>query len=180
MEMTTKQCKWAMDEMGTWISFHVTDGEARAAADEMNQHREKEYSLILKQKLRRRSLDANAYFWVLVGKLAGRLHIPKTDIYRGYVQEMGDNFVTVCVTGQAAEDLKEKWESNGLGWVAELFDSKIEGCRNVHLYYGSSTYDAAQMSRLIDLAVQDCKAQGIETLTNREIRALLEDWHDTV
>lgn len=180
MEMTTRQCKWAMDEAGTWISFHVTDAEARAAADEMNSNREKEYSLTLKQKYHRRSLDANAYFWALAGKLAGRLNVPKSDIYRGYIQEIGDNFVTVCVPEKAVLDLTEKWESNGLGWVAEVFDSKLEGCRNVHLYYGSSTYDASQMSRLIELAVQDCKAQGIETLTNREIRALLEDWHDTV
>ena len=44
------------------------------------------------------------------------------------------------------------------------------------LYYGSSTYDSAQMSRLIDLVVQECQAQGIETKTPEELALLKEDW----
>ena len=41
---------------------------------------------------------------------------------------------------------------------------------------GSSTYDTAQMSRLIDLAVQDCKALDIETATPQELSLLLDRW----
>lgn len=44
------------------------------------------------------------------------------------------------------------------------------------LYYGSSTYDMAQMSRLINLIVEDCKAQGIETMTPYELDALIGRW----
>lgn len=40
------------------------------------------------------------------------------------------------------------------------------------LYYGSSTYDGAQMARLIDNIVQDCKAVGIETMTPDELARL--------
>ena len=43
---------------------------------------------------------------------------------------------------------------------------------NVVFSYGSSTYDTAQMSRLIDNIVQDCKAVGIETLTPSELAKL--------
>ena len=55
--------------------------------------------------------------------------------------------------------------------------SKLPGCVNVILYYGSSTYDTAQMSRLINLAVQDCKEQGIETMTPQELAAMMEGWN---
>ena len=60
--------------------------------------------------------------------------------------------------------------------MTDVNPSKIEGCKNVTLYYGSSTYDTRQMSRLIDLVVQDCKEQGIETMTPFELDALKERW----
>ena len=47
------------------------------------------------------------------------------------------------------------------------------------LYYGSSTFDTKQMSRLIDNIVQDCKAVGIETLTPQQLDALKEGWRCT-
>lgn len=47
--------------------------------------------------------------------------------------------------------------------------SKIEGCTNVILYDGSSTYDTAQMSRFVNMVVDECKIQGIETMTPEEL-----------
>ena len=41
---------------------------------------------------------------------------------------------------------------------------------------GSSDYDTAQMSRLIEIIIQECKAQGIETMTPRELDALVSRW----
>ncbi|MEF9865506.1 MAG: hypothetical protein RR814_03615, partial [Oscillospiraceae bacterium] len=61
-------------------------------------------------------------------------------------------------------------------WTSETTDSKLEGCTNVILYYGSSVYDTAQMARLIDNIVQDCKAVGIETKTPEELQILKERW----
>ena len=44
----------------------------------------------------------------------------------------------------------------------------------VRAYYGSSTYNTRQMSRLIDLVVQDAKALGVETMAPEELASLLE------
>jgi ABC-type transporter Mla MlaB component len=45
------------------------------------------------------------------------------------------------------------------------------------LYYGSSEYDSAQMSRLCDLAVEEAKVQGIQPrLTAAERQAAIELW----
>ena len=68
------------------------------------------------------------------------------------------------------------WERNGIGWMAETFPSKLKGCVNVTVWYGSSTYDTEQMSRLIDAVVEDCKAVGIETMTPAELDALVSRW----
>lgn len=46
----------------------------------------------------------------------------------------------------------------------------------VTAYYGSSTYDTAQMSRLIDLIVQDCMSVGIEVRDPEDVASMLEAW----
>ena len=113
---------------------------------------------------------------MLCDQLAEKTRIPKEDIYRSLVREIGGNCETVGVLDKAADKLRRGWEHNGLGWVTEILPSKIAGCVNVVLYYGSSTYDSAQMARLIDLVVQECQAQGIETKTPEELALLKEDW----
>ncbi len=126
----------------------------------------------IKKHRKRRSLDANAYFWVLCDRLAEVTHQPKEDIYRHSIRNIGGNSETVCVQECAADKLRSGWEHNGLGWVTDTMPSKLPGCVNVLLYYGSSTYDTAQMSRLIDNIIQDCKAVGIETMTPAELARL--------
>ncbi len=136
-----------------------------------------EYVMTIDKARKKRSLDANAYFWVLADKLATAQGLPgTTEIYRNYIKEIGGNRETVCVKKCAVAKLCEGWQHNGLGWLAETFPSRIDGCVNVTLYYGSSTYDTAKMSRLIELVVQDCKALGIETATPKEIAMMLERW----
>ena len=142
--------------------------------DDMNQC--DKLSIEIKHFRARRSLDANAYAWVLMDKLAEKLGESKIDIYREYVKHIGGNSETVCVKNSAVERLKEGWGKNGIGWVTETFPSKLEGCTNVLLYYGSSTYDSAQMARLLDLIIQDCKEQGIPTETPDEIARLKALW----
>jgi hypothetical protein len=46
----------------------------------------------------------------------------------------------------------------------------------VFAYYGTSTYDTAEMSRVIENTVQDAKTLNIETATPRELALLLEEW----
>ena len=89
---------------------------------------------------------------------------------------VGGNTETICVREKAVQKLCDGWNKNGIGWQTEVLDSKIEGCKNVVLYYGSSTFDTKQMSRLIDNIVQDCKELGIETLTPQQLDALKEEW----
>jgi hypothetical protein len=125
---------------------------------------------------KKRSLDANAYCWVMISRLAEKLNIPKTEIYRSAIKEIGGNSDIVCVQDKAVQSLCDGWERNGLGWQTDTMPSKIEGCTNVVLYYGSSTYDTAQMSRLINSIVEECRIQGIETKSKEELDSLLTSW----
>ena len=130
----------------------------------------------IKPQRPKRSLDANAYAWVLLDKLAAKLGRTKAEIYREAIRSIGGVSETVCVRDVAVDKLIEGWQHNGLGWFADTMPSKIKGCTNVVLYYGSSTYDTKQMSALIDAIVQDCKAVGVETLTPEQIAALNAAW----
>ena len=137
---------------------------------------DKEYKIEVKEHKEKRSLSSNNYAWTLMDKLAVKLRMSKTDIYREYIKEIGGNNTLVCCLNSAVDDLCNNWSSRGIGWVYELEDSKLEGCTNVRLFYGSSVYDTAQMSRLIELIVQDCKINEIETLTPLEIQRMNEEW----
>lgn len=132
----------------------------------------KTYTVEIKEKKEKRSREANAYAWVLLDKLSEKLHIPKEDIYRAIIKNIGGNSEIVCVQDKAVERLCEGWKRNGIGWVTDILESKIDGCTNVILYYGSSTYNTSQMHRLIELIIQECQQQDIETLTPEEIARL--------
>lgn len=136
----------------------------------------KEYKLEIKEFKQKRSLNANSYAWTLIDKLAEKLRMPKTDIYKSYIKEIGGNSDIVCCLDRAVSDLCQAWQGRGIGWLTETEPSKLEGCTNVRLYYGSSVYDTAQMSRLIELIVQDCKEHDIETLTPEEIDRMNAEW----
>ena len=137
---------------------------------------ETDVDVTVKKHREKRSLDANAYFWVLVDRLAEKTQIPKTDIYRRYIREIGGNHEMVCVIDSAVEKLRNGWEHNGLGWQTDTMPSRVLGCTNVILYYGSSTYNTRQMSHLIDMAVQDCQEQNIETLSPEKLAGMMEEW----
>ena len=166
---------WNQDDSGFWISLKVENPfEARRF---LATKKEKKYVADIKEYRERRSLDANAYMWVLVGKLSGKLGLPPEEIYRAAIRDVGDNYEVMPVRNDALERWQVIWQSNGLGWLCEeIGPSKLPGYTNVRNFYGSSAYDKAQMSRLINNVVQDCKAQGIETMPPAELARLMEEW----
>ena len=156
------------------VTFEVNElNDFKLMMDELN---DKTLSIEVKPYRAKRSLDANAYFFVLADKLAAKLGTSKEEVYRNAVRDIGGVSEIVCVKNEAVERLCEGWSKNGIAWQTETFPSKIDGCTNVILYYGSSTYTTDQMSRLIDHIVQDCKAVGIETMTTNAIAEMLSLW----
>lgn len=173
MQITTDKARWYEDSDGFWIAFRTKD---RVSSAELAKLVAEGWQVDCSKQKRKRSLDANAYAWVLIDKLATVLQKPKTEIYKQYIKDVGGNSETVCVVNKAVDKLCSSWSKNGLGWQTDTMASKIDGCTNVILYYGSSEYDTRQMSRLINLIVEDCKMQGIETMTPDELSALLDRW----
>lgn len=133
----------------------------------------------IKKWYKKRSLDANNYAWVLCEKISKEISkdgtiVTKEDIYKDAVKNVGA-FVPFIVEERAFENFKRIWEKQGLGYQVQETARK-DKCVRVNCYYGSSSYDTKEMSRLIDAIVQECKQLNIETLTPKELSLLKEEW----
>lgn len=137
----------------------------------------KDYTLEIKQNRKKRSLDANAYFWTLLKDLAVKIDIAYRELYKFYIRDFGV-YNIVPIKEEAVKRWTQNWESNGDGWICEsIGKSKFQGYENIKCFYGSSVYDTKEMSRLIDAIVSDCKENGIETLPPSEIERLKRSWN---
>ena len=171
MKATIHDLSFTMDGAQV-ISFRTTD-DCRAMYEQL---KGRELTVTAKKYYKARSLNANAYAWALLDQLAVKMHTAKESLYRGYVRNIGGNNDQMLMNNEAAGRFCTAWQSYGLGWITEVAPSGANGVSLVTAYYGSSTYDTEQMSRLIDLIVQDCRALDIETRPQDEINAMLEAW----
>ena len=123
-----------------------------------------------------RTKDANRYFWQLCEKLAEKLNSTKIDVYLNSIREVGV-FYDDEIELEKVQRRRTAWEMIGTGWLTERVDFSADGNKEViRFYYGSSSYNKRQMSRLIDNVVQDCKAVGIETRTPEQLANLISLW----
>lgn len=172
----TRKAKWQQDGEGTWICFCVPADIAAGMVQDLADG--KEHDLVLKTHRNKRSKDANAYFWTMVDALSGKLGIPAKDIYRQYVPDVGGNAYVVPVKSDFVGRFCDEWVAGHDGRIAEDMGpcKNTAGYNNVRVYIGSSDYDTVQMSRLIDMVIADCKAQGIDTMSPKERDRLLWEW----
>lgn len=144
----------------------------------------KEYVITVEpvSKHKKRSLNANAFCWVLCQAIAERLsrdgqYVSKEEIYRGCIQD-SQQMQHLLIQSKAAPAFRRSWERNGIGFqVVEIGQSKDHaGYEWIGLYAGSSTYSVAEMSRLLDCLVDEARQVGAETEPPDYVQALLDDW----
>lgn len=149
------------------------DGDFRMTWDELQ---DKDCELSVKRFRNKRSNEANAYAWALIDKIAHKKRLTKTEVYRNAIREIGGVSEMFSIKKNSLKRFEDTWTRNGLGWQVEDIGSQIPGWTNIIAYYGSSTYDSAQMAALIDSLVQDCQALGIETKSQEEIESLMKEY----
>ena len=142
---------------------------------------DKEYVIEIKKKSKSRSMNANAYCWVLCQKIAevmsNHSYISKEDIYRKAIKDCG-HFSYVPVRADAVERYIQIWKGHGLGWIAEDAGEckSIDGYHNIMCYHGSSVYNTREMARLIDCLTDECNQLGIQLEPSEYIQSLIEGW----
>lgn len=150
------------------------DSDFRKRYDEF---KDKELEIEIKPYRAKRSRNANAYLWELIGRLSEAMNLPSEEIYRMAIKAVGVYRDFPPLPQAEANTLKTAWKNLGLGWFSEQLDFDENGNDIiVRCYYGSSVYNTKQMSRLIDHIVSDCNALGIETKTPEELARLKEEW----
>ena len=120
----------------------------------------------------KRSLDANAYMWVLLQKMAAIMKTSKEELYIEMLSRYGV-FTHIIVKPHIVDRVKAEWRT-----VKELGEVTVNGITGIQLqcYFGSSTYNTKEMSVLIDGVVSECKELGIETLASDELKCMKEMW----
>ena len=138
-----------------------------------NQDKEKVFEV--KEHKKKRSLNANAYCWVLIGKIADVIGATKEEVYKDYITLKGI-YRVITIDKKAASTFIKVWEERGLGWICETSEAKNDSFIDVIAYYGTSSYNTQQMALFIDYVVHEAKALNIETLTPNEIQSLKDAW----
>ena len=157
------------------ISFSFNDKEI---LDHLDEYTGVELDIEIKKHREKRSLDANAYFHVLVNKLSKVANLSdeetkiKMNLDYGTIARNIDG-TKVGVEVPKGTDIKQfypyaKWY--GERQVGDLMFDK-------YLFYKPThELDTKEMAQLIDGVVRECKQVGIETLPQEELNSLLKEW----
>ena len=140
--------------------------------------KDKPVTVEIKKESKERTRDANAFCWALCSDIGKPITppVPKDEVYRKAIREVGE-YEPLPIKAEAVETFQRRWASKGTGWFAEVIDdSKLPGYKLVFAYYGSSTYDTAEMSKLIDYLVDEAQQMEIPIPARKEQEEMLKLW----
>jgi hypothetical protein len=157
------------------ISFLINEKDKLPTIEELKGLKLK---ITANKEIKRRSLNANNYFWKLLQELCELAEIDTIEEYKRRVKELGI-FRRFRLETENIKTFEKMWTAQGTAWFCEVADTDYIGnieVKIINAYYGSSSFNSKQMRRLIDGLIQDCKAYGIETKNPNELKSLLESW----
>lgn len=152
---------------GEWLVSFTTREDPRKIFDDFT---DKDVNIEIKKATKHRSRTANDFCWALCKDIGDSLRpaLPKEDVYRRAIKDVG-KFETLSIREDAVDFFRRSWEQRGIGWFTELVDyGQIPGWKTIFAYYGSSTYDTVEMSRLIDYLKQDALNMGLTIPVSKE------------
>ena len=163
--------------------FRITLGVLQISSG-IDALREGPISITLKKWREKRSLTANAYYWVLVTNIAAHLHESQSAVHNillrryGTLEIVDGSHVTLFIpdTDEAYDKAlnAETYHIKPTSFTKEGKDGRR--FRAYRMIKGSSEYDTLEMSRLIDGAVQEAKGMGLETMDPEEIARMMENY----
>lgn len=130
-------------------------------------------NIVAKKHRNKRSLDSNAYCWVLLQKIAEAIGSDKWTVYLDCLQRYSRAFSHVIVKPEAVWRMKQLYRT-----CVDLGEINVNGKtgHQLQVYYGSSEFDTKEMAVFIDGIVSECKELGIETLPPHELERMKAAW----
>lgn len=144
-------------------------------------------SIEIKKYKAKRSLDANAYYWVLLTKLAKVLKTSNNELHNemisqyGFPEIIGGQLARVPLPDtEEAENRIKSADTYHLKSTTQIISGK-DGVnyRTYIMMRGSHTYNTEEMARLIEGLISECKYAGIpdsEIMTPDEKEQLKQKW----
>lgn len=161
---------------GEWEVTFTTKEDAGAIFDKL---KDAVVNIVIKKFSDKRSLTANNFCWALCSDIGKAMTPPlaKEDVYRMAIKAVGV-YTPYPLKNDEVETVMKRWSHNGEGWFIEVVDnSKLDGYKLIHMYYGTSTYTASEMKILIDWLVDQAEQMQIQIpLGKKEQERLLEQW----
>ena len=132
--------------------------DAPAVLDKVAKLSGKEVNITIAEPKEKRTLDQNNFMWLLIRKLALKLHSTPEEVYRRALENYGQ-FVVVTVKQGTNLD------KAGFKYTSLLKDGLINGkpFTAYKVFIGSSQYNKEEMSAMLDGVIEECRALGIET-----------------
>lgn len=147
----------------------------------MGQPKDRLYDV--KEHREKRSLTQNAYYWKLLSILARKLHMSNARLHNLMLRECAPPFMIddhiamqpIPDTETAEAQVLESETYHLRPSSGTITDKNGVTYRWYVLLRGSSTFNTAEMSALLDRLIEDCKEQGIETLPPHEIMRMRQE-----
>lgn len=153
-------------------------------ADVMKLSQADKLDVEIKKHREKRSLDANAYYWLLCSRLAESLNVSKPYIHNhllrryGQIEMIGGQAVYIVIPdkdeAQREVDEAQLYHLRPTSQVKKGKDGEMY--RTYMMLKGSSAYDTREMSMLIDGLVSECREEGIETLPPEELERMMLEY----
>lgn len=143
------------------------DGDFRTTYDRL---KDAEVEVTIEKYSENRTLQANAYLWVLLTKIGNILRQSKEDIYFDMLKAYGQGGA-LSVEERFSEDFERTYKYHEYLGQSEL---KGKTFKHYRFWVGSSEYNRAEFSILLDGVVEEAKALGIETRPQEEVEAMLK------
>ena len=172
--MIARKARWSMDSEGSWLNILV---ESPQMAQKAVEQFDGDMDVEIKKHRKKRSLNANAYFHLLVNKIADKVGESDKAVKRRMVVDYGT--VERDDNGVVGFELNERIDvSNICEYANAIGTVERNGKKFVQylVYKPSHTLDTKEMSRLIDGVVQEAKNLGMETATPQELSLMIEKW----
>ena len=166
------------------IVLHLTLPNTEEYGEAINKLIGKQVNLEIKQYRERRSLNANALFYLMVDKLADALRVSKPYVHNlmlrkyGQLQRIDDRPVWVILPENDEVSRKvDEDDSLHLKPTSELKEGKDGRMYRTYLLLkGSHELDTKGMAVLLDGTMDEAKNAGINTLNPNEVKRIKEQW----
>ena len=117
----------------------------------------------------KRSLDANAYSWVLQNEIANILRLSKEEVHFEMLKNYGQRDYVSLLANINPSQYFDYYEENG------TFKHANNTFKSYLIYKPTRNYNSKEMSIFIDGLVQEARNLGIQTKEDYEIEQMIKE-----